>query len=79
MCQCVCEAGRLSPTVPGSELPLPQQRLDLPPLALQARGLGGGAAAVGRHVATQSRINVGTVGRLLEGAGSREAGSGAPH
>lgn len=39
----------LSPTVPSAELTLPQQRLDLPPLGLQARRLGSGTAAVGRH------------------------------
>lgn len=54
-------AGGLSPTVPSSELTLPQQRLDLPPLGLQARRLRGGTAAVGRHDANQSLINVGTV------------------
>lgn len=60
LCVCVC-AGGLSPTVPSSELTLPQQRLDLPPLGLQARRLRGRTAAVGRHDANQSLINVGTV------------------
>lgn len=54
-------AGEHSPTVPGTELTLPQQTLDLPPLGLQTRRLRGGTAAVGRHDGNQSVINVATV------------------
>lgn len=54
-------AGEHSPTVPGTELTLPQQTLDLPPLGLQTRRLCGGTAAVGRHGGNQSVINVVTV------------------
>lgn len=64
---CVCvrvAAGGLSPTVPSAELTLLQQRLDLPPLGVQAGTLCGRAAAVGRHDANQSHINVGTAGYL---------------
>lgn len=60
------QAGGLSPTVPSAELTLPQQGLNLPSLGLQARRLRGGTAAVGRHDANQSLINVRTVGNVQQ-------------
>lgn len=69
------EAVGLSPALPSAELALPQKRLDLPSLGLQARGLRGGAAAVGRHDADQSLINVRGVGNVKE---SQEMRSRSP-
>lgn len=80
VCLAVAEryAGGHSPTVPSAELTVPQQRLDLTSLGFQARGLRGGTAAVCRHVANQSLINVETVEKI-EQTQEMEGRSQPPH